>query len=918
MRKPPGALPAQVVYTSGVGSSILATKLRIPALGRGHMERPVLTARMMDGMARRVTLVSAPAGYGKTSAVAEWLEKARTVPNPPTVAWLSLDSDDGDSHRFLLYCVSAIASVSPSNLRVGTEAAEMCHSAQRQPASDIVISLINDVARSDLELYLILDDYHETASPEVDAVLAMLIDQVPDRMHVVIVSRMDPGVPLARLRARGELTEIRAAELRFSTEEASSLLSGSLGVGLTAAEVKALEHTTEGWVAGLQLAGMALQAEGDSTATLREITGTHRHIMDYLVEEVLARQTDEVRAFLSRTAYLKRLSGPLCNAVTGQTDSQSILESLDRQNLFIMPLDGERFWYRYHHLFAGLLRARVGLDADSLQRLHRSAAEWYVGEGLTDQAIDHALQCGDMDWAASLIAGIADEVWRMGDAERVRGWLKDVPADALRPYPLLTALQAYSLNATGNAEVAAAHLEHAARTADDESVARPGVPGRVAAIASLVASVSGDVPSMMRHAARALELLPRSDSVWRASAAVALGDAWAYGGDMHAALAAQSEAVDACRRTGNRYMTLVASVKLIATLRELARTDEALSLFDEQLGLASEFGYQDSIMIGILKCQKGEILIERNSLEKATQLIDEGCLTVDGTDNRSLLCWALLSRVKLLHALAEHEELDQTIEQIIQVSAGSPALGWVGDQAQSWRCRLWLDRGDTRLASAWLEEHDPENQTTPQQVGFFAFSDLVMAARVLAASGAPDRAASLLDRLAPVARQRGRMVSLIEILCMQALAQAELGDDERADAAITEALALAEPQHLVRPFVSEGTGMARCLHGFSVRNGTAPFIARILGAFPAIDRDEAEREDTQSANSELMEPLSDRELDVLRCIARGLSNEEIGEHLYISVHTVKTHARNINYKLGSHSRTQAVSKARGIGLLQSD
>ncbi|MGD8398656.1 MAG: LuxR family transcriptional regulator, partial [Anaerolineae bacterium] len=568
--------------------SLLQTKLYIPPIRRELVSRPRLIERLNAGLNGCLTLVSAPAGYGKTTLVTQWLNSTKC---PST--WLSLDESDNDPTRFLVYFVAALRTVDAD---IGKGVLSALQSPQPPPVEAVLTSLINDAAAIPDRILLVFDDYHLIESPPVDNALTFLLEHLPAQMHLVIVTREDPHLSLARLRARGHLTELRAADLRFTASEAADFLNQVMGLELAAEDIAVLERRTEGWIAGLQLAAISMQGREDTAALIKSFAGSHRHVLDYLVEEVLKQQSESIQTFLLQTTVLDRLTGSLCDAILGRgaddqrstgdrntfalqlpsssASGQEILEHLERSNLFVVPLDEERRWYRYHHLFADLLRQRLHqTQPEQVPILHRRASKWYEQNGFVDEAIEHALRAEDFERAADLVEGRAETPWGRGEQIRLQGWLEALPAEQVLSRPQLCIFHAWGLFASGQQSAAEQSLQAAERalerTAGRETDAAPAkrvrmpvsdmtkIQGRAAAVRAFMASFRGDVSEIIQYSRQALDRLPEQDLVWRSSAAIALGDAYSFNGELVAACRARLEALEASKATGNWYMILI-------------------------------------------------------------------------------------------------------------------------------------------------------------------------------------------------------------------------------------------------------------------------------------------------------------------------------------------------------------------------
>jgi LuxR family maltose regulon positive regulatory protein len=957
---------------------ILRTKLYIPPPRPELVSRPRLVERLNAGLHRKLTLISAPAGFGKTTLVSEWVHTMGRVsppiagaPGPPTTCpgaqdgyacgpsapsrhrlgspgagagrtgWLSLDEDDNDPTRFLAYLIAALRTIEAS---IGKGVLSALQSPQPPPAEAVLISLINEIAAIPGSIILVLDDHHSIESSPVDDALAFLLERLPVNMHLVIATREDPHLPLARLRAGGQLTELRGTDLRFTSSEAAEFLNRVMGLDLSAEDIAVLERRTEGWIAGLQLAAISMQGHKDVTGFIQSFTGSHRYVLDYLVQEVLEQQSERVQTFLLQTAVLDRLTGSLCDAVrfgTAETpstakgtanDGQATLEMLERANLFIVPLDDERRWYRYHHLFADLLRRRLTqTQPEQLPVLHGSASKWYEQNGLIDEAIEHALRAKEFERTAHLIESVADAVWARGGNIKLRRWLDGLPVELVLSKPQLCIFRAWELFASGRQDAAERFLQAAGlgydsstdRATETESLQRDqppgssrlGVRGRAAAIQAWMATYRRhNIPGLIQHLRQALEYLPERDLNWRSAAATTLGDVHAFRGDMLAAYQARLEALKACEAAGNTYLFMYNSAKLALNLKAQGRLLQVRELCQQQVGFANESGMSQTAVVGWLLAIWGEALAEINDLDGALDLVEKGMKLSESGGDVVMLGWSCLCLTRVLFSKGDMAGAEEIVQKMDKVARESLVPTWIMNLNAAWQSRIWLAQDKLEAAAQWVRERGLELDKAPTHVSAFEY---IAFARILIAQGRWDETTKLLQRMLEAAKVGGNTTRVIEIMMLQALAFQSGGDTTRAMDALERALTLAEPEGFIRIFVDEGPPMARLLYE-AVSRGIAPeYARRLLAAFPMPEPEQDGRPDTQAPESDLIEPLSERELEVLQLIAEGLTNPEIASRLFLSLHTVKAHARNIYGKLGVRNRTEAVTRARALGVLPS-
>jgi LuxR family maltose regulon positive regulatory protein len=868
---------------------LLATKLYVPPPRPEAVVRPRLIARLDAGLRGRLTLVSAPAGFGKTTLVSAWLA-GREQP----AAWLSLDEGDSDPTRFLRYLVAALQTIA-AEIGAGVQAA--LQSTPPPPPEAILTALLNDIAAIEERFILVLDDYHAVNARPVDEALAFLLDHLPPQMHLVITTREDPQVPLARLRARSQLNELRVADVRFTLDEAAAFLTQAMGLSLAAGDIATLEARTEGWIAGLQLAALSLQGERDPAAFIRSFSGSHHFVLDYLLEEVLHRQPAPIQDFLLRTAILDRLCGPLCDAVLRDpaTDGRATLERLEHANLFIVPLDNERRWYRYHHLFAELLRQRAGQEPIDAADLHIRASQWYEDNGLALEAFQHAAAAVDLARAERLIQSRAMPLHDSAVAAAIVGWLGSLPAAALDARPSLWVKYGEILLVTGQTtgvehklEAAEAALARQSPDAEPDDATR-NLIGHIAAVRATLALTRYQIEALLSQSQRALEYLRPDDLSFRATANWTLGAGYQMLGDRAAAGRAISESIALSRAAGDTFATILATIALGQIQEAENQLHLAAATYRQVLELAGE---QPQQIIYEAQLGLAQICYEWNDLAAAEDHGREGLRLArqyESVIDRFIVCEVFLARLKL--AQGDLAGAAAILEQAGQ-SARRQNFAQRLPEVAAAQVLVLLRQGDLAAAARLAQDYDlPISQ-----------------ARVLLAQGDPAAALALLDPLRAQAAAQGWQDEWLRALALQSVAHHLHGASEEALGRLGEALALAEPAGCIRTFIDEGAPMKQLLQAAAARQIAPAYARRLLAAFaPAAAQ--------RSARIDGGETLSERELEVLRHIAEGRTDREIAERLYLSLHTVKVHARNIYGKLGVGKRTQAVARARELGLL---
>lgn len=869
--------------------SILTTKLHVPPLRSKHVLRPRLIKRLNESAHRKLILISAPAGFGKTTLVSEWLAGSGRP-----AAWLSLDENDNDPARFLSYLIAALQRIQPD---IGQAVSRMLQIPQPPPVEATLTALLNDIAGITTPFTLVLDDYHVITAQAIDQALTFWLENAPPQMGMIIATREDPGLPLHRLRARDQLTELRAADLRFTPDEAASFLTQAMGLRLSAEDVATLEARTEGWIAGLQLAALSMQGVADPTQFIQTFSGSHRFVLDYLLEEVLHKQPDDVQYFLLHTSILDRLCGPLCDALLGAPigSGQKMLESLEQANLFTVSLDAERRWYRYHHLFADLLRQRLTQlePVTAINALHGRVSQWYEDNGFELEAFRHAAAGNDVDRAERLIDGKGIPLHLRGAAMTILNWLSSLPEAVMNAKPVLWWRHAALLLVNGQTTGVEEKLDAAEKALEgvERDAATRNLIGRIAAARATLALTRYQADTMLEQARRALDYLSADYLSTRANAHWTMGYAHFLCKDYAASRQAFSDGI-ALGQAGNAiFSTLLATTGLgnvqevdnqlhqaAETYRQVLRWagDQPLQIvYDAHLGLAR------------LNYEWNDLDAAQKHGEQSLQLARQYDRVID----RFIVCEVFLARLTLARGRVDEAAamLAQTYQTARQknfvlripevVAAQVPVL-------------LRLGRHDEAL-------HLAQSHALP-----------LGEAQARLALGDGTAALALLDGLYAQAEAGGWADEWLNLMAWQTIALHALGERDHAVRRLSEALALAEPEGFIRLFVDKGQPMAQLLAEAAARGTRPDYVAKLLAAFDV----EPRAGDAQSTQP-LVEPLSQREMEVLRLIAQGLSNQEIAEWLFLALDTVKGHNRRIFDKLGVSRRTEAVARARTLGLL---
>lgn len=910
---------------------LLRTKLYVPRVRPKLVPRPRLMERLQAGFECRLTLISAPAGFGKTTLLSQYIAHCDRLDPRVRVAWLSVDQGDNDPIRFWSYVVAALQTIEP---RLGEAAVATLQTAQSLPTEELLVGLINEIAAVGVERFvLVLDDFHLIDEAQIYKGLVFLLDNMPPPpagMHVIVSSREDLPWPIARLRARGELTELRSADLRFTREEVNAFLNDAVGLDLSPENVTALDARTEGWIAGLQMAAISMrerkQTQGAHglSAFIQTLTASHRFILDYLVEEVLDQQPPGIQAFLLQTSILGQLTASLCDAVTGGKESQAVLDQLEQANLFLIPLDDERRWYRYHHLFAELLRMRQEKTGHpDATVLHRRASEWYEQNGLIADAVGHALEAGNVERVARLARRNVLAVMDYDELATVARWLDTISGELLDTRPWLAIALAWAQFYMGRLDAVQSQLhsiESGLQGTDDVQ----GLAGHVAAIRCYIAAVRGEMFQAKAIGDQALRLLPEDDQAMRGFIVALQSTVLRWSGDLGAAAEASAQAVSISRAAQDSRVAVEALVIHGGLQYTQGQIHEAFAVCQEALLLTDEYvrrqGRQLPVVASVYRLV-GRILYEWNDLEGAMGHVQQGIELSEEWGGMEDLAFGYIGLARVLQATGDAQGALDAIQKGRQKARMFSS--WFGNYGAAHQARLWLAQGNLAAAVRWAQESGLSADDEPAFQYTWEYSVL---ARVLVAQGMADRALALLGKLLRVSEAAGAGQQVIENLVLQALALQARGDKQQALTVLVRTLCLAEPEGYVRTFIDEGEPIGELLRE-AVRRGTAVAYARkLLAALDAetVQRGPGMREaapvptqllrETPGQGS-LVEPLTDREVEVLQLLDTYLSAPEMARELLISQHTVRTHIKRIYGKLGVHNRADAVRRARELALL---
>ncbi len=917
---------------------LLTTKYYVPPVRANIVQRTRLVQQIETGITSnyKLTLVSAPAGFGKTTLISAWGNETR-IP----IAWVSLDGGDNDITRFLGYCIAALRTIKPN---IGDASLELQQSPHPPPVETVLTTLINELDEIQERFALVLDDYHIIEAHPIHEAVNFLINHMPRKMHLIIATRADLPLPIARLRTRVRLTEISEFELRFTLDEAATYLNDVMQLSLAMEDIAALENRTEGWIAGLQMTALSIQGRGDASGLARALSGKHRFIFDYLMEEVLSQQSAEVQDFMEKTSILNQLSAPICDALMGWSDasgdttrkrtvtkrldtalpSQEILEHMDRENLFLIPLDNERRWYRYHRLFADLLEERLRrVHGDHIQDLHRRAGDWYEQNGLIGEAINHFLEAGEFERAADFISKNALAFVYHGNLGTLARWLEVLPKDVKESQPWLSITHAWALSFAGQLEPVASLLQEAegslSSITDEIEVQR--LSGIIDALRAYLIAIRGSMPLAADFAREALKVLPEEDLVLRGFTATLLATVLRWTGDLKEAKSAYQEAI-AINRAAGATNVLVESLCDLAILQSIeGELQQSISTCHEALSLAEEYYERSGRRLsahGRVSIQLCRIFRERNDLDLARQYAEEGLALCEEWGQAESLMRAYIEHAEILQAYGDSDGSIRSIQKARQLA--SDLSPWYEVRSAAWEAHLRLLQGDLTYALQWLNDQDlivnDEIEFQDFETHFPIVRTLIMHGRQLPKSESLtplNQAIEILERMRSTAESSGAGKYRIEIMILTSQAQSALGETERALSTLNKALTLAEPEAFIRVFVNGGEPVRSLLCELEKQKTAMPYTRKVRQSMD--DPEEVGVTARVGSSESLIEPLTEREMEVLRLLATHLSSTEIAGQLVIATSTVRSHIKNIYSKLRVHSRTEAVEKAREIGLL---
>jgi LuxR family maltose regulon positive regulatory protein len=883
---------------------LLATKLHAPPEPLNLVRRQRLLAQVDEGLSRRLTLISAPAGFGKTTLLSEWRASPSGQHWPLT--WLALDESDSDPARFLTYLVAALQQIDPA---IGHATQTMLQNPQPPPPEVLLTALINDVANVAAPFALVLDDYHVIDAPLVHQHMAFLLDHQPPQLHVIILTREEPPLPLSRLRARDQVAEIRQSALQFTLDETTDFLRQTTRLELDQGDVVTLHQRTEGWIAGLQLLALSLRGHADAQQLIQSFTGSDRYILDYLFDEVLRHQPPDAQDFLLKTSVLDRFSAPLCDAVADRNDSHTLLLSLEHANLFIVSLDPAREWFRYHRLFADLLQHRLHLETPQAEpQLHQRASRWYADHGLLADAIHHALAAADWEHAAELVSSAYGDLLKRGETVTLLNWYGTLPPDFVQSRSRLCLEYSWPLIFAARLDEAESYLRHAERLAQND----PTLLGPILTAQAYVARTRGDGRRTFDLSQRALSLLPPDDDESRSVVAMNLGMAYWYAGHLDGAQKMLSDARDAAQRSGNHYAAATAQIFLCGIVKVRGQLHQAVAAYQQLIERSGP-----SPIAGLAQANLARLLYEWNDLEAAAQQAQQGVESSLRGGNAEIVLTSYRTLALIEQALGDAVAARTALQESVHLAEQpglSPSARW---HELADRMLIALLGNDQATCATLVDQYPPLDQveTLPDYLLLSATY-----ARWLLTQG---QRATCLDMLAARyerASRAGALQAHVETRALQALAAAT---HEEALSFLNEALTLAEPEGYVRTFVDLGEPMRLLLLRMKAEGGgMKSYVDTLLAAVPTQDElhpshrtVHAQRVHVSLSPQPLVDSLTEREMEILRLLPTELSTRELAEHLVVSINTIKTQLKSIYAKLDAHSREEAVEKAKALNLI---
>jgi LuxR family maltose regulon positive regulatory protein len=906
-------------WVAKVETPLLQTKLYIPQPQTNHVPRPHLIQRMNEGAGRKLTLVVAPAGFSKTSLLGQWIAQTDRA-----VAWISLDDNDNEIARFLSYFILALQKIDEE---VGVEPLAVLQASQSPEIDTLLAMLVNELSALEGSFSLILDDYHAITNPEIHESLHFLLDHSPPNLHLIIAGRADPFLPISRYRARGELVELRMEDLRFSSDEAAQYLNQVQHLGLSEGDVLALDSRTEGWISGIHLAALSLQGHKAPSQFIAELTGDDRYIIDYLVDEVLSQRPSGTQDFLLKTSILERMNPGLCDAITGETDGKQLLNALEQANLFILPLDNRRYWYRYHRLFADMLRQRLeeNYSKSEISTLHQRASNWHEENSLVFEAIGHSISAEDFESAIRIIDQNAGMIFATSQLTSLAKLWGHFPQEVVLHHPKICLLFSWAWLATGHPDKA----ENCVRVVDESFGAEEGDLGvkelpvdvqsalvEVAVIRSQIAITRGDIASARELSELTLPLLEEDEGPYlynappdsRTVAYFNLGMAHALAGELTDAEIPLTEALNLGRERNNLHIVAVGCGHLARILRLKGQIPRAKQVCEQGLSdLEAMLGR--SPLSGLLLSELGLIEYEWNNLERAQELFLDAVTVAKPWGFWEALTPGYFGLARVRSVVGNVQGAFDALTELETLGENNPSL--VMPVVKSSRVLLKVLEGDFDAGLEWAEA---AGIGVGDEISYASEGDYLLLARILISAERWSEAEGLIDRLLPGVESGERYGRLIELFILKALSLEGQGDEEAAFDSLSRALELGEDKGYVRIFLDEGTAMQALLGRALSRGISREYVRGLVKAFEVGDAGYLSTA-RSTPIPPLIEPLSDREVEVLRLLRTELSGPEIAQELSIALSTMRTHTQSIYSKLGVANRRSAVRKAEEFNLL---
>jgi len=868
---------------------LIQAKFYIQPLRPSHIVRPRLREPLNHELSqegtfnRKLTLICAPAGYGKTSLAIDWLN---TLDSP--VAWLSLDERDNDPIRFLTYLVNAFRQIFPE---IGVPTLGMLQAPQLPSPEELLVPLFYEITAIGTPVVFVLDDYHFIQNASIHQFLNFLVNYQPQQIHTTIISREDPPLPLHRLRARGQMVEIRQDTIRFTLEETGDFLTTLLGNTLTPENIKNVEHRTEGWVTGMQLLALSLHEHPDANQFIRSFTGSNRFVLDYLFEEVFNSQNQKVQDFLLKTAVLENLSAGLCEAVTGHTDSGEILALLDQSNLFLHHLDQSQTWFRFHRLFLDLLKHRLGLQHTINQEsLHRKASLWYQDHGYLEEAVNHSIAGSDWATALDMIDQTSEQLLKTGAVATLLRWHQQIPVDSILASPEYSRTYAWPLILSGQTQAAQKFLETAENLAPENSV----LMGEIAAAQAFLARTIGNDEQLVRYSEQALALLPKTDLSARSIVALNLGIAYWHDGQMEKTEHTLSEILSGTQQSGNKYAELTSLFFLGRVHAVRGHLHQAIDIFKQIVALNVRMP-----IIGLVYLDLSALSYELNDLEACAQYLGQGEEIIGTKEHLEFRIAGLMQSARLAVAKGDKPEALKILERCGQIRDSADLPMRTQQRIASCIVEIAIACEEMEKALAWSEKAAGGMDSHP----FYRFLSLSNV-RLLMAKGKKSDALKQINESIQIADAAGWRYGMVHLCVLKAMTTPDM---DSAAESLVQALAIGHPEGFMRTFLDQGSDLVPILREAALRGAHPEYVGEILAAL--------EGQTGQTALPPGFEPLSEREMDVLRLLAAGLTNKQIADQLFVSISTVKSHVHHISSKLDVSNRTQAVARARQLNLL---